>query len=220
MQSDLGATLAQLRVSGVGDLYQGALARRFATAASAIAGGGVTLADLRAALPKTVAPIVTVAVRKRPGGLPAATGRWRPGRRRGVPGLADHAWRTTPPRPKPAPLAVADTLACRRSGRRCAAGDQGCQPPAPCSSLPASTSFATLDRDGNAVVCVADHGQFVRHRPHRTRHRHRHGRVASQRAGSRCLAAAIAWNPSLRAFRAAIGGSGQEGAPHGGGSSA
>ena len=69
VQPDLGATLAQLRVSGVGDLYQGALARRL-EAASARAGGGLVLADLRAALPKTLAPLIVRAGRDQVAFLP------------------------------------------------------------------------------------------------------------------------------------------------------
>ncbi len=46
-QLDLGATLAQLRNGGVGELYQGPLSQRVAEA-SILAGGGLTEADLRA----------------------------------------------------------------------------------------------------------------------------------------------------------------------------
>ena len=56
-QPDLGGTLAQLRVAGVGDMYQGALAQRIARA-SVDAGGPIALADLRAALPKLAPPLV------------------------------------------------------------------------------------------------------------------------------------------------------------------
>ena len=50
------ATLAQLRTSGVGDLYQGALARRLEEA-SVPAGGGLTLPELREGLARVVAPV-------------------------------------------------------------------------------------------------------------------------------------------------------------------
>jgi gamma-glutamyltranspeptidase/glutathione hydrolase len=46
-QLDLGATLAQLRNGGVGELYQGPLSQRVAEA-SLLAGGGLTDGDLRA----------------------------------------------------------------------------------------------------------------------------------------------------------------------------
>ena len=83
---------------------------------------------------------------------------------------------------------------------------------APLPALPASTTFATLDRDGNAVVCARHHGQPVRHGADRTRHRRRAGGGAGQRSPP-LLAAAIAWNGNERAFRAAVGGTGQQGAP-------
>lgn len=54
VQTELAGTLGQLRTTGVGDLHQGTLARRL-EAASRLAGGGLTLDELRAALP-TVAP--------------------------------------------------------------------------------------------------------------------------------------------------------------------
>ncbi len=47
-QLDLGATLAQLRTGGVGEMYQGQLANRLEEG-SAAAGGGLTAAELRAA---------------------------------------------------------------------------------------------------------------------------------------------------------------------------
>jgi gamma-glutamyltranspeptidase/glutathione hydrolase len=58
IQPDLAATLSQLRVGGVGDLYQGTLARRLAQQ-SPLAGGPITLADLHAALPSAV-PAITI----------------------------------------------------------------------------------------------------------------------------------------------------------------
>jgi gamma-glutamyltranspeptidase/glutathione hydrolase len=78
--------------------------------------------------------------------------------------------------------------------------------------LPASTSFATLDKDGNAVACALSMDNLFGT-----------GRVlpglgillaASPAAVPPPLyAAAITWNPNTHAFRAAVGGSGQAGAP-------
>ena len=51
VQPDLGGTIGQMRISGVGDLYQGVLARRLAEA-SLTAGGGLTVEELRATLPR------------------------------------------------------------------------------------------------------------------------------------------------------------------------
>jgi gamma-glutamyltranspeptidase/glutathione hydrolase len=53
VQSDLGATLGVLRTAGVGDLHQGALARRLEEA-SVPAGGALTAAELRASVPRVV----------------------------------------------------------------------------------------------------------------------------------------------------------------------
>ncbi len=55
VQSDLGATLGILRTAGVGDLHQGVLARRIQET-SAPAGGGLTVEEMRAGIPRVVAP--------------------------------------------------------------------------------------------------------------------------------------------------------------------
>ena len=55
-QTDLGVTLAQIRISGVGDLYQGNLARKIEAGAPPI-GAALSLTDLRGALPQVVAPV-------------------------------------------------------------------------------------------------------------------------------------------------------------------
>ena len=56
VQADLGATLSQLRTSGVGDLYQGALARRVAEA-SVAAGGGLRAEEMRVSVPRLAQPL-------------------------------------------------------------------------------------------------------------------------------------------------------------------
>jgi gamma-glutamyltranspeptidase/glutathione hydrolase len=79
-------------------------------------------------------------------------------------------------------------------------------------ALPASTTWAALDRDGNAVVCSVSLDNLFGT-----------GRIV---AGLGFLlaaspasvppplyAAALAWNEHLNAFRAEVGGSGQAGAP-------
>ena len=207
VQPDLGATLAQLRVAGVGDLYQGALARRF-EAASVVAGGGLAAADLRGALPKTVSPLMVDAGQDRVaflpppadgglaaaaafGALQAAPGDTNAAQARGLAVAA--RWRAGGV--TPAALLATPSL-----------------PPATLPALPASTTFATLDRDGNAVVCALTMDNLFGT-----------GRIAPgtgivlaaspASAPPPLLAAALAWNPSLRGFRAAVGGSGQEGAP-------
>ena len=207
VQGDLGATLAQLRVAGVGDLYQGSLARRF-EAASAVAGGGVALADLRGALPRTLPPLIVDAGRDRvaflplpaDGGLAAAAAfQSLTANPAGVQAANDRA------------LAVAERVrgggVTSAEAALASSGSGASLPP-----LPASTTFATLDRDGNAVVCAVTMNNLFGT-----------GRMAGGTgivmAASPAsvppplLAAALVWNPSLRAFRAAIGGSGQDGAP-------
>lgn len=56
VQSDLGATLSQLRTAGVGDLHQGALARRVAEA-SVAAGGGLRPEEMRLSVPRLAQPL-------------------------------------------------------------------------------------------------------------------------------------------------------------------
>lgn len=56
VQADLSATLAQLRTAGVGDLHQGALARRVAEA-SVAAGGGLRAEGMRISVPRLAQPL-------------------------------------------------------------------------------------------------------------------------------------------------------------------
>ena len=83
--------------------------------------------------------------------------------------------------------------------------------PAPAARpLPASTGWLALDRDGNAVACTVTMDNLFGT-----------GRVAPGTGlvlaaapnPPPLLSAAIAWNPSLRGFRAAVVGTGQESAP-------
>jgi gamma-glutamyltranspeptidase/glutathione hydrolase len=207
LQPDLGATFAQLRVSGVGDFYNGAVGRRIEQA-SPIAGGPITLADLRGALPRLSPAIVVpdrndkVAFLPPPadGGLAAAAGFMVLQRDASAVGVAVGRG-----------LAVASRW---RSGgvdaqNLLVAADlqEASFPP-----LPASTSFVTLDKDGNSVACALSMDNLFGT-----------GRVlpglgfllaASPVAVPPPLyAAAIAWNENTHAFRAAASGSGQAGAP-------
>ncbi len=206
-QPDLGSTLAQLRVSGVGDMYQGLLARRIVDA-SGFAGGPIQLTDLRGGLPKLVAPLVhpykidQVAFVPPPadGGLAAEAA---------FAVLADH--------PNNVDTAAARSLAVAARYRAGGVTAQAALaatnlPAADMPPLPASTSFATLDRSGNAVVCALTMNNLFGT-----------GRIvpglgflaaASPAAvAPPLLSAGMVWNDNIKAFRAEAGGSGQAGAP-------
>lgn len=207
-QADLGATLGALRVSGVGDLHQGALARRLEAASPGI-GGPLTVEQLRPALPNVTAPlqvsvgsdILSFLPAPADGGLAAAAAFQALQAGEGVDaasqrGLAvSHAWRQ----------GGADPAALLA------------RPPAfpgAAPVLPASAGLMTLDRDGNAVSCV-----FTLNNLFGT------GRVVPQmgfllaaapgigRVEPPLLAAALAHNANLRAFRYAGTGTGQAAAP-------
>jgi gamma-glutamyltranspeptidase / glutathione hydrolase len=206
VQLDLAATLTQLRVAGVGDLYQGVLARRLEQQ-SALVGGPLSSSDLRAGLP-TLAPALIepwhsdkVAFLPPPadGGLGAAA-----------------AFQTLTQQPKDFGGAAARALAVVARWRQGGATGEAllkdtALPQAGLPALPASTTWATLDRYGDAAVCSVSLDNLFGT-----------GRVvpgmgfllaASPASVPPPLyAAALAWNEHLQAFRAEVGGSGQAGA--------
>ena len=203
-QPDLAATLAQLRVSGVGDLYQGMLARRIEQT-SPTAGVPIGAPDLRAALPSILAPIVVpygddkVAFVPTEGGVGAAA--------------AFMALKR-----QPGDLQTALTRSLAAATRWQAGGANSDQvlnsdlvAPAAVPLYPASTTFATLDPDGNAVVCAMSMNNLFGT-----------GRIvpglgflaaASPAAVTPpLLSAGLVWNANTQGFHAAAGGSGQGGA--------
>ena len=208
LQPDLAATLAQIRVSGVGDLYTGALARRIEQAAP-LAGGPISLADLRAALPRLAPAIVLpdrhdkVAFLPPPadGGLAAAAAFSVLQARSQRSGSAAARALAVAARWRQGGVDAAGLLAsastCRR--RRC----RRCPPPpaSPRSTRTATPSPCSLSMDnlfGTGRV-LPGLGILL---------------AASPAAVPPPLyAAAIAWNENIHAFRAAVGGSGQAGAP-------
>jgi gamma-glutamyltranspeptidase / glutathione hydrolase len=204
LQPDLAATLAQLRVSGVGDLYQGVLARRIGDV-SPSAGVPVGLADMRAGLPSVALPVVVpfgedrVAFPPTDGGIAAAAG---------LIALKNQ--------PTDSQTALMRGLAAAARWRQ--GGENSDQVlngelagPATVPLYPASTTFATLDPDGNAVVCALTMNNLFGT-----------GRMvpgfgflaAASPAGVTppLLAVGLAWSERSHAFHAEAGGSGQAGA--------
>jgi gamma-glutamyltranspeptidase/glutathione hydrolase len=202
LQPDLAATLSNLRVAGVGDLYQGVLARRLADNSAAV-GGALTLDELRQALPHVVPAlevprgndVVSFLPPPADGGLAAAA-----------------AFAALGANPQALDAAQARAIAVAALWRK-AGGDAVAvlRAPAPVALLPllpASTSFVTLDRDGGAVACALTMDNLFGT-----------GRIvpgtgmllaaSPAAAPPPLLAAAIAWNRNIHAFRAAVGGSGQ-----------
>jgi gamma-glutamyltranspeptidase/glutathione hydrolase len=206
LQPALGATLGQLRNSGVGDMYQGVLAHQLADA-TARAGGAIGLADLRAALPLTAPAILQTDGRDRVAFLP-------PPADGGLAAAAAFGVLQTRPGDVAAAGARALAVAARwrsRGGDPAAVLAAGNLPAASLPALPASTGFATLDRDGNAVACVVTMNNLFGT-----------GRVAPGTGivlaaspadvPAPLLAASIAYNPNRVGFRAAVTGTGQDGA--------
>ncbi len=208
LQTELGSTLSLLRTVGVGDLHIGGLARRMEEG-SVPAGGMLTVPELRAAVPRVLAPLTSTAGSDRAsflpppadGGLAAAASfnALRAGidgpaaMARGV--AAARAWRDQGG--EPAPLATVEATAELPAD-------------APWPALPASTGLVVLDREGMAVACaftmnnlfgtgrmVPGTGVLLAAAPGI-------GRVQPP-----LLSAAIVHNPNVRAFRAAVAGSGQ-----------
>ena len=199
-QLELAATLAQMRVAGVGDLYTGNLARRVEQA-SPSAGVPIGIADLRAALPSFAAP-VTVAFNEDKVAFPATEG-----------GLAAASAFVALRGPAPdLNAAMARSLAAAARMRQPGATTEeilnGPLPmPGAVPLYPASTSFAALDPEGNAVVCAITMNNLFGT-----------GRMVpgmgflAASTSSPLLAAGLAWSESRHAFHAAVGGTGQAGA--------
>lgn len=206
-QPELAASLSAMRVSGVGDLYQGTLARRIEDMSPRI-GGPVTVTQLRGALPRLTQPLLVrtgrdVAAFLPPpadGGLAAAaafkTLMASPNDVAGADARAQSvaaAWR-----------AGGVTVDALLNG---AAGSAYGLP-----ALPASASFVVVDRDGNAVTCALSMNNLFGT-----------GRIIPETgllaAASPALlpmpllSAGLIWNENIHAFRAAAVGSGQAGAP-------
>ncbi len=206
-QPALAATLSQMRFAGVGDLYQGMLAQRIVQQ-SPLIGGPIAFADLRTALPKLAPPLITQYRNDEVAFLPPpADG-----------GLAAEAAFAVLAQ-FPDNFAAANARALSVAARYRAGGvtaDQALAatdlPAVGLPALPASTTFVTLDRAGDAVACALTMDNLFGT-----------GRIiptlgflaaASPAAvPPPLLAAALSWNAHIGAFRAEVGGSGQAGAP-------
>jgi gamma-glutamyltranspeptidase / glutathione hydrolase len=205
LQPDLADTLTQIRTVGAGDMYQGLLAHKLVEATSA-AGGPVSLNDLRQSRASLLPPITVDAGRDHVGFLPLpADG--------GLAAAAAFQVLRHDPAAVQAAGAASEAAAARfRAQGGSADALLASSGPAPALPLlPASTNFVVMDSKGGAVACaLTDNNLFGT------------GRIAPGTgillAASPTakpvplLAASLAWNENRRAFRAAVGGSGQNAA--------
>ncbi len=204
-EPELAATLGRIRVAGVGDFYQGALAR-LVVSESAAAGGPIAADALREALPSLGAPLVVLFGNDRVAFLP-------PPADGGLAAAAAFQTLAHDPRAlaQAASRALAAAAAWRRGGVTPQAVLAGSLPAAGLPPLPASATFLAVDRAGGAVACATTMDNLFGT-----------GRMvpglgfllaaSPARTPPPLLAAGLAWNPNLHAFRAAVGGSGQAGA--------
>jgi gamma-glutamyltranspeptidase/glutathione hydrolase len=209
VQPDLANTLDSLRTKGVIDLYQGDTAEALVSG-SAMAGGPISMADLAQAVPHEEAPIalhdggnvLTFLPPPADGGLAAAA--------------AFAQLRRDPTNVAGANAAALAVATAYRSGADAADPTAllkdsnlpgGHLPP-----LAAATSFVTLDGTGAAVACTLTMNNLFGT-----------GRIAPGTGillaaaptlgQAPLLSAGLIWNKPTNSFRAAIGGTGQEGAP-------
>jgi gamma-glutamyltranspeptidase/glutathione hydrolase len=206
VQPELGNLIGLIRSQGVGDFYQGGLARRLADA-SAAAGGALPAGELRATLPSLTATLRarlgndTLHVAPVGGSIGAAVA------------LRRLAARADPAEAEAAALAAA---AASRAGADPAALLEGSAPAG--GTLPpalgATTGFVVADREGMAVACALTMNNLFGT-----------GRIAP--GTGLVLAAApgvgrvppalptvlLVANDNIRAFRAAAAASGGPGAP-------
>ena len=208
LQPDLAGSLDRIALAGAGDLYTGLLSQQYVEGGE-LAGAGLSRADLRQSVPAQSRPLVVQAGRDRVAFLPppadgglgaaaafraAAAGGDGGGVAQGI--VA--AWREAHPGE-------------RNDGDHVAEAQALLDQPSSGGTLrrlPASTSFAVIDRHGGAVACALTMNNLFGT-----------GRIAGRTGivlGASpahlpppLLAAAIAWNPGAGSVRAAVAGSGQ-----------
>ncbi|MGX9963643.1 gamma-glutamyltransferase [Roseomonas sp. F4] len=207
-QADLGATLATLRTAGVGDLHQGGLARRLEETSRA-AGGGLTVEELRVAVPQVVAPVQLRAGNDLVSFLP-------PPADGGLAAAAAFAALQSGAAPDAAAARGEATAAAwrARGGDAMTLLSATSLPGGGLGVLPASTGLTVLDRDGMAVTCAFSMNNLFGT-----------GRMAPGtgilmaaapgigQVRPALLSAGLVHSPNLRSFRAMAAGSGQQGAP-------
>ena len=207
VQPDLANTLDQLRLQGAASLYQGSLAQQLEQA-SAQAGGPISQADLDHAVPQEETPLIlrdngnALNFLPTDGGVAAAA--------------AYQQLRKDPSNPAGANNAAMAVASAYRNGTD-QADPQALLKDAnlPAGQIPplaASTSFVTLDGSGAAVACTLTMNNLFGT-----------GRIAPgtgillaaapDHGRAPLLAPVLIWNRPTNSFRAAIGGTGQEGAP-------
>ena len=210
VQAELAGTLGQLRTAGVGDLHQGTLARRLAEVSPA-AGAFLSFEELRAGaaearharspLPSRGGDQVAFLPPPADGGLAAASSFAAMQAGQGVQEAASRGlgavagWRQTGGDPSRAP--------------RLGLGERRRLP----GGLPASAGLVVFDRTGTAVSCAFTLNNLFG--TGRTAPGMGFLLAAAPGIGAvqpPLLAAGIAFNRNLRAFRMAAAGSGQEAA--------
>ena len=202
LQPDLGVSLAEIRVGGVGELYQGSLGRRLVQG-STQAGGPIPEEALRRAVPRLMNPLVVSAGDDLIGFTPSpADG--------GIAAAA--AFDALASNMQDAQGALERSIATVAALRTQGGSPEALlrTPPArgTLPALPASTGFVVLDRGGMAVTCTMTMNNLFGT-----------GRIAPGTgillAASPAavppplLAPAIAYNSNIKAFRAAVAGTGQ-----------
>jgi gamma-glutamyltranspeptidase/glutathione hydrolase len=178
------------------------LARQLADS-SAVAGGPISVDELRAALPKVVPTVQIEVGRDEVAAAPDAGG---------LATLATLQALQTAQSANAADRGLAVASAARLRGASAALLTTPNLPASTLPALPASTTLATMDRYGNAVVCALSMNNLFGT-----------GRIAPGTgmllAASPAafppplLATALAYNTHIHAFRAVAGGSGQAAAP-------
>ncbi len=205
----LAGTLTAMRTQGVGDMHQGGFARRLTELVPAAGGGDMTVAELRAALP-AVGPALLrdagggdrIGFLPVDGGLAAAAG------------YAALAAGQSADQAQSRAMAVAYAARSGQGGNAEGLLAQADLPPGRFPALPASTALTVFDRQGGAVACIFTMNNLFgigRMAPGT-------GMLLAAAPGLGAIqpplaAAAVGWNPTLRAFRIAVAASGQQSAP-------